>query len=119
MVCPVCPTAGFFGGLIGGYLGIHPPATFRGRCISGLATAGLVSATIVALKTIFKISLCYGTGFTLANVSVVLAKTLAMGIVYSIGVNFLLNRFIFIERTQTQTQPIQPASQECPHCCHH
>lgn len=115
MVCPVCPTAGFFGGLIGGYLGIHPPATVRGRCVSGLATAALVSTTIVALKAIFNISICYGTGLTAANVSIILAKTLAMGIVYSIGVNFLLNRFIFNAATP---QPIPiPVESPC-RCCH-
>lgn len=115
MVCPVCPTTGFFGGLIGGYLGIHSPATFKGRCISSLATAGLVSATVVALKIIFNISLCYGPGFTLVNVSAVLAKTLAMGIVYSLGVNFLLNRFVFV----AAAPPSVPTPIERPHCCCH
>lgn len=115
MVCPVCPTAGFFGGLIGGYLGIDPPATFKGRCISGLATAGLVSATIVALKKIFNISLCYGTGFTVDNVSVILAKTLTIGLIYSIGVNYILNRFAFVN---TNPQPISTLSEHPSCCCH-
>lgn len=114
MVCPLCPSAGFLGGVIGGYFGIKSPHSFGGRCLSILTTASLVSLTVIALKKMFNISPCYGMGFTPASIAVVVVQTLVLGIVYSIGVNYLLNRFVF---NQPQQQQLQPENHhEC--CCH-
>lgn len=95
MVCPVCPAAGWFGGLVGGYFGIQPPRDQRGRMISAAITATLISTTLIAVKVLFNVSLCRGGEFTLANIACVGAKTLIMGVIYSIGVNYLLNRYVF------------------------
>lgn len=95
MACPICPAAGWVGGWFGGYLGIHPPEHSGGRILSAVVTANLISITVIALKAIFNISLCQGGGFTLENFIRVGIKALIMGIIYSIGVNYLLNRYVF------------------------
>jgi hypothetical protein len=111
MVCPLCPSAGFLGGIIGGYLGVNPPKSVGGRYLSILTTANLVSLTVFALKTLANISMCGSGGFTLFNVGLVVAKTLMMGIVYSIAVNHLLNRYVFLEQIKA------PIQNEQPSCC--
>jgi hypothetical protein len=93
MVCPICPTAGFFGGLLGSYIGIKTPSSFEGRCLSMVATGSLVTITLVAVKIFFNLSLCAGKEMNLANAVILLAKTLAIGVIYAIGVNYLINRF--------------------------
>lgn len=108
MICPVCPAAGLIGGGIGGYFGISPPKQKEGRILSALITANLITVTIIALKVLFNISLCAGGQLTLANVALVVGKTLIMGVIYSIGVNYLLNRYMF---------PEQPSKPSC--CCQH
>lgn len=95
MVCPVCPAAGYFGGLFGGYFGIEPPKHPGGRIFSATITASLIGITVIALKAIFNISLCVGGTFTWANIARVGSKTLVMGMIYSIGVNYILNRYVF------------------------
>lgn len=105
MLCPVCPAAGWVGGWLGGYIGVNPPPTTKGRLISASITATLITITIVALKLLFNISLCEGGWFTLENIVKVGVKTLAMGIVYSVVVNSLLNHFVYTEK------------KELPPCC--
>lgn len=95
MVCPACPTIGFVGGILGGYIGINPPKTVQGKCISILTTSSLVSLTVIALKVFAKITICNFAGLTPYGVGLILAKTIPMAIVYSIGVNYLLNRFVY------------------------
>ncbi|KIC70953.1 hypothetical protein [Candidatus Protochlamydia amoebophila] len=115
-MCPVCPPVSFLGGLLGGYCGVNPPTTFKGHCISLVSTATLVTTTVVALKVLFRIPFCYGTGFTFSNVSFILAKTLVLGVIYSMGVNFLLNRFASHDDfSQEYKNPLQ-LPQGCSHC---
>lgn len=96
MVCPVCLAEGWFGGWVGGYFfGIEPPTHPGGRVLSATITASLIAITVVALKALFNISLCAGGKVTLENMACVGGKTLVMGLIYSIGVNYLLNRYVF------------------------
>lgn len=111
MVCPVCPATGWVGGWIGGYLGINPPQHIRGRLISACITATLITITVIALKLLFNISLCEGGWFTFENIVKVGIKTMAMGIVYSIFVNYLLNRFVFPQKTFSE-DPVPPCCQK-------
>jgi hypothetical protein len=95
MACPVCPAAGWLGGWFGGYFGIEPPTHPGGRELSAAITANLIAITAIALKALFNISLCAGGGFTLKNILLVGAKGIILGVIYSIGVNYLLNRYVF------------------------
>lgn len=111
MVCPICPTAGFFGGLLGSYIGVKTPASFKGRCLSMVATGSLVAITLIAGKIFFNFSLCAGKEVNLANAVILLAKTLAIGVIYAIGVNYLVNRFF----EQPPPPPEEPQVHPC--CC--
>lgn len=95
MACPLCPAAGWLGGWFGGYFGICPPKNSGGRILSSVITANLISITVLVSKSLFHLSLCTGEGFTLGNISLIVTKTLLLGLVYSIGVNYLLNRYVF------------------------
>lgn len=108
MVCPVCPAAGWLGGCVGGYFGISPPKFSGGRIFSAVITANLISVTIIALKALFNISLCVGGEWNLANIARVGIKTLVMGIIYSIGVNYILNRYLFSQ--PDSNQDLDPSS---------
>ena len=73
----------------------EPPQHPGGRLLSAVITANLITITVIALKAFFNISLCVGGAFTLQNIVRVGIKTLILGIIYSIGVNYLLNRYVF------------------------
>ena len=119
--CP-CQVGSLFGGWLGGFIGIAPPDRDGGRILSACLTANLVSLTTIALDSIFRVSLCSGTGFTLRNVGQVIVKTVAMGIVYSIAVNYLLGRYVLppkpkqeIEILDVENQEQKDPSSDC--CC--
>gem|GEM_PF-5239867 len=97
MTCPLCPTAGWLGGLCGGYFGVQPPPHFKGRLLSAFITASLTLITIIALKVFCGISFCRGGQFTLANILRVGFQTLILGMIYSIGINSLLNKYVFVK----------------------
>lgn len=120
MACPVCPAAGWVGGLLGGYFGINPPPADRGgRIFSAAITASLMSTTIIALKIFFNISLCIGGEFHLKNFARVVTQTLLLGIIYSIGVNWLLNRYVFLPLTTDTHKTASIPETEPPSCCSH
>ena len=91
MACPVCPVAGWFGGWIGGYFGVSTPEKFEGKVLSATLTASLVALTILGTG----ISLCIDGKMTLDNFAVVGVKAFGLGIIYSIGVNSLINRYVY------------------------
>lgn len=95
MVCPACPAVGAVGGILGGYFGINPPKTNKGKCISIAATSTLVSLTVIALKVFGKIAICEGAGLSAYGVSLILVKTIPLALIYAIGVNYLLDRFVY------------------------
>ena len=104
MMCPACPAAGFLGGAVGSFIGVKSPSSLKGKVLSTAITASLVSLTIIGLKVFAKISVCEGLGLSFRGMKQALFKTLIMGAVYSLGVNYLLNRFLY-------TKP------EAPSCC--
>jgi hypothetical protein len=116
MACPICPAAGWVGGWIGGYFGVKPPEHPGGRILSALVTANLMSITVIALKALFDVSLCVG-GVTLGNFIRVGVKAAIMGIVYSIGVNYLLNRYIFSQSNPLVNDSILEEKDALPCCC--
>lgn len=108
MLCPVCPTVGIAGGWIGSYFGNPMPVRSDHRMISAVLTSAMIGVTIIALKYLVGVSPCDGNGnFTLRNIAQVGAISLLLGIVYSIGVNFLIKVL--------STPPAIEKS--CPDCC--
>lgn len=102
MACPLCPAAGWFGGWIGGYFGFAPVDHPGGRILSAAVTASLIGISVIALQTISTVSLCKDGRITLDNFALVAGKTFLMGVVYSIGVNYLLNRYVFLPNSQSE-----------------
>lgn len=122
MACPVCPAAGWLGGWVGGYFGIKPPTHSGGRELSAALTASLIAITAIALKALFNISLCAGGGLTLKGILLASSIGLVMGMIYSIGINYLLNRHVFPSQDQqepdeTCEKPKQDLDPPC--CCKH
>ncbi len=117
MACPVCPAAGWLGGWVGGYFGISPPQHSGGRLFSAAITANLMSITVIALKTFFNISLCVGGEFNLENIARVGIKTLILGIIYSIGVNYLLGRYVFRSNSENRQADAQQNKEVSTCCC--
>lgn len=117
-MCPMCSTGGFFGGLIGGYFGIHPPKKKSARIASALITATLITITFVALKVFFNISLCRNGKFNFENIVLIGLKTTLLGIVYSIAVNYLLNKFLAKppRNSNLKSSPSQKGNSHS--CCH-
>ncbi len=107
MICPACPAIAMAGGGIAAYFGIDRPDL---RTKVTLITSAMLGITTVALKLIFDIRLCDGNGnFSLRNIGQVGAISLVLGLVYSVAVSYLLNRFV------RQPEQVQPK----PACCHH
>lgn len=100
MGCPVCLPAGFLGGYLGSYLfGIQPPPTRKGKMISAILTAGMIGISIYALKTVFNISLCGGSNAGLLERSIRIGiQGFLFGVIYSIGINYLLGRFVYYQK---------------------
>lgn len=114
-MCGVCLLNGLAGGYVGAYFGVPPPQHPGGQILSSLITANLVGMTVVALKAMFNISLCGGREVNLTNIILVGVKTVMMGIIYSIGVNYLLNRYVF-PSSQGEDNPQGNLQQDVPHC---
>ncbi len=73
-----------------------------------VATTILTGITVLALRVLLGISLCDGNGnFSLRNIAQVGAISIVFGVVYSIGIKFLLNRLI----------PLPQEQQAKPCCC--
>ena len=114
MLCPVCPPAGFVGGLLGSYFGIHPPKETKGKVISGLVTAAFTLISVIALKIIFNVSLCVGGTFTLRNFIRVTVIVFPFGVLYAIIVNYaLINLFGYAPAEQKQRED----KQSTHNCC--
>lgn len=118
MVCPVCPTAGWFGGYVGGFFGINAPKQVKERVFSAFITASMICISMVALKTFCGISFCDGNGdFTFRNITQAGGLALLMGIVYSMVVNFLLQQFACNDQPSPPPPPPKPEEVIPPCCC--
>lgn len=111
MGCLICPVVGWTSGWASGLLGSHPPSVPGGRAFSAALTANFLSISIIALKAIFNFSLCKGEILNARNLAELGIKTIILGIIYSIGVNYLLNNYVFSAQKE--------ASEEKPGCCQH
>ena len=104
MMCPVCPTIGTLGGWIGGYVGVNPPANKVHRVLSALVASTAVCVTVFALRYFTGLTFCDGLGnFSARNIAQVGVIGVLSGVIYSIGINAIYNRFMI------------PAARPC--CC--
>lgn len=117
MACPLCIMGTLCGGGIGGYFGINPPESAKGRITSAWTTINLVSITFIALKAMFDISLCKPGASTLENIVRVVTITFVIGVIYSLGVNYVLGRWIFPPAPKEEPLPPPPEQVEKPCCC--
>lgn len=122
MACPICFFSTFLGGAIGSYwFGINPPSHTKGKILSTSITTSLVLITNIALKALFNFSFCVSGGSTLSNILRVGSATLILGNIYSIGVNYLLGRYIFLSPAKQKKEPVQEKveqkPEETPSCC--
>jgi hypothetical protein len=101
-MCPVCPTTSFLGGWVGGFVGVYPPKKMSGRIISAVISATLTTVTLLGIKAHFKLS-CR-SGPLVRNVAILTSSAFALGVIYSIGVNFLLNRLVYKESNKVSNQ---------------
>jgi hypothetical protein len=118
MVCPTCILSSFLGGWVGGYFGINPPKHKIGKVFSALITANFVGLTMVVLSTL-NISICGQKGI-IEKVLRVTTFTFIMGTIYSIGVNYLLGRYVFppsTEKIEIDKDPEKQQQDQLPPCC--
>lgn len=116
MMCPLCPATGWLGGWLGGYFGVNPPEHWKGRVISAFITANMVCVTAIALKYFWGISLCSPGRTQMEKIAIAGIKAVLMSIVYSIGVNFLLNRYIYSKAVDKGTEEESTTAAK-PCCC--
>ena len=113
-ICPGCvigPACGsFFGawlvskGYTSGYY-LETPKRTGTKILSFVLTSNYTVMTTLAIKTLFHVSFC-GPAFTLKRAIVILLGATAVGILYTLPINYLLNRFVD-PRPLPPPQPLQ------------
>jgi len=92
MACPACPAIAMAGGAVSAYFGFEREDL---RTTTIVITTCLTVVTAIALKVLLGVSICDGNGnFSLRNIAQVGAISLVLGIIYTVGVNFILNRLV-------------------------
>ena len=92
MLCPACPAIAMAGGGLSGYFGFGRADL---RKTAAVITSVMLGITTVALKVLLDIRLCDGNGnFSVRNIAQVGAMSLAIGLIYSVAVNYLLSRCV-------------------------
>lgn len=122
MICPACPMIGMGFGLIAGYFGVKMPEQRSHRILGAVITSAMIGVTVVALRCLFGITLCDGNGnFSLRNIAQVGSISIVMGIVYSIGVNILINLAVSALNKRNSSQETPPLAEDPnaqrPCCC--
>ncbi|MBS0654532.1 MAG: hypothetical protein JSR46_02035 [Verrucomicrobia bacterium] len=114
-MCLVCPLIAVAGGGIAGYFGLDRPDL---RIVSTVVTGALTLVTTVALKFFLNISICDGLGnFSLRNIAQVSGISLVLGLIYTVAVNYILNRLIPLPVAQDENSPPSQCGQEQKPCC--
>lgn len=84
--------------VIGSAFGIKPPQSNRAKFINLVGSLSLTAITSLALKVLLGISVFGSYGFSLQGIPLMMLWTTPMAIIYSIGINLLLNR-VWSEKT--------------------
>lgn len=92
MICPCCLGVGLLGGWVGSLIGVPAPHTMEGLVLSLAATISLTALTVFAVMRKRSGENTADCSSLRKKIRDVLAIALTF-IVYSIGVNFLLNRY--------------------------
>ncbi|MBA3722891.1 MAG: hypothetical protein H0W88_10895 [Parachlamydiaceae bacterium] len=115
MVCPVCPASSLMGGVIGSYFfGINPPESKCLKVVSVILTGTATTLTTLAIIVFGKVSLCQ-KNYTLPRISMIIAGAVVVGTIYSIAINFLLNKYV--ERTKQNTAETKENKDSTKNCC--
>ena len=97
-MCVLCPVVGAGAGCLAELVfGVNSPKSRSEKTLSSILTASAGAITLIALKTMWNISFCGDGRPTLANISRVGGVALLLGVIYSIGVNYVLNRYGFFK----------------------
>lgn len=103
--CVIGPFAGsFFGNTLGAFAW-NPKRPLSHKILTVAASTTLTVMTSLAIKSFFNVSFCGPEGMTIVRGAVIVAGSGIVGIIYSFGLNYLLNRFV----------PVPP---RCPRCVH-
>jgi hypothetical protein len=92
--------------MIGSAFGISPPESVKGKVISLAISGSLTMITASALKIFYHFSFCDGGYYTLKTFIRVAVVLFVIGNIYSLGVNYLLNKYVYVP------------SPEKKDCCH-
>lgn len=98
-MCGVCIGAGATvvilgtSAVIGSAFGIKPPQTRIQKAISVIGSLCLAAITSIAIKLLFNVSVFGGHGLSLLGISFMVLWTTPMAIIYSVGINLLLDRY--------------------------
>lgn len=107
MICPACPVIAMTGSAISAYFGFDRKDL---RPYAVAATTVLTGVTVVALRILLGISICDGNGdFSPRNFVQVGAISIVLGIVYTVAIQYLLNRYV-------PPQQPEPAKRSCCGC---
>ncbi len=111
-MCPMCVVVGWVGGLAGGYFGINPPESLVGRRVSAGLIGTLTTLTFIFLKVKYNMPLCIDGKFNINNIVWIISRTAPLGVIYSIGINYILKRTLFFTEKKEESEEIKK-----PCCC--
>jgi len=94
-MCFACICTSIAGGYVGGLIGIKTPDYKGAALLSTSLTSSLVTITTLALKSFFNFTFCQGNLLIMKNVALLVGANLIIAIVYNIGINSLLGRFVY------------------------
>jgi hypothetical protein len=93
MFCPLCPSVAALGGFLGTYVGIRQPESKEGKIFCATISTVLTAVAVIVLKVFRGFSLCGNQAITTSSLVILLSKTIIIGIIFSVVVNILYNRF--------------------------
>jgi hypothetical protein len=113
-MCLLCPAIGLASGAVGGFLGFKVPQTTKGKILGAVLTSVATALTAIAIKAIFKVSLCGGgTGLSLARVAIALATTIPIALIYGVAFNYLVARFVEKHFIPKPKNPLPNPNTDC------
>ena len=95
-MCLACPMVAMgVGGAVATALN-SSSTKFAENALNIWITTNLTSITAILVKSMFNISLCGGGTINLQGMIRVAGVTAIMGLIYSIGIKYLLKRYVFV-----------------------
>jgi len=108
-MCLGCVWFPILGSCIGGSLALNPKAPAPVKMMSMVSTSILTLKTVSLAKARLGISFCGTEGFQIGRAAVIILGSLLIGAIYSIGINFILNRWLSLpeenDKNNNATKP--------------